>query len=217
MKKIKERVEFPDRLFITGTDTGVGKTLTAAILMAGLRGIYWKPVQSGLEEITDTDWIRNKTGLPDNHFCPETYRLRLPLSPHASAAHDGIRIDLEAFQVPVTMKSGHLIIEGAGGILVPLNDRDFMLDLMEKTGAQILLVSATSLGTINHTLLSIGQLRRRGLKIMGVVMNGEKNEGNREAIEHYGKVKVLAEVEPLAAIGPTTLKRCFKALFGEWE
>lgn len=213
MDKKKEPVEFPDRLFITGTDTGVGKTVVAAILMAGLRGIYWKPVQSGLEEITDTEWIKNKTGLPETHFHPETYRLRFPLSPHASAAHDGVRIHLEAFRVPVTAKSDHLIIEGAGGIFVPLNEKEFMVDLMDKTGAPILLVSSTVLGTINHTLLSIDQLRRRGLKIMGVIMNGKRNESNREAIEHYGKVRILAEVEPLPVIDPGSLKRCFEELF----
>lgn len=213
MNRKKERVEFPDRLFITGTDTGVGKTVTAAVLMAGLGGIYWKPVQSGLEEITDTEWVRKKTGLPESHFHPETYRLGLPLSPHASAAHDGIRIDLDAFQIPETAESGPLIIEGAGGIMVPLNEREFMVDLMEKTGAQILLVSPTTLGTINHTLLSLDQLRRRGLDVMGVVMNGEKNKSNREAVEHYGKVRVLAEIEPLPVIDPAGLKRCFDECF----
>lgn len=206
-------VEFPDRLFITGTDTGVGKTLVAAILMAGLEGAYWKPVQSGLEEITDTEWVRNRTGLPETRFFPETYRLRLPLSPHASAAHDGVRIDLDAFQIPRADKADHLIIEGAGGILVPLNEHCFMADLMEKIGAPILLVSPTKLGTINHTLLSIAELRKRGLEILGIIMNGEKNQSNREAIEHYGKVRVLAEVEPLPVIDPGSLKRCFEDLF----
>lgn len=209
----EDLIEFPDRLFITGTDTGVGKTVVAAILMAGLNGIYWKPVQSGLEEITDTEWIKEKTGLPDTRFCQETYRLRLPLSPHASAAHDGIRIDLEAFQIPVTEETDHLIIEGAGGLMVPLNEQDFMVDLMERTGARILLVSPTKLGTINHTLLSLAQLRRRGLTIMGIIMNGDRHQSNREAIEYYGKVRVLAEVEPLPVINPEVLKQVFEGLF----
>ncbi len=202
-------VRFPEGLFITGTDTGVGKTVVSAILMAGLGGVYWKPVQSGTEEITDTEWVRAKTGLPNTHFRPETYKLRLPLSPHASAAHEGVRIDLQEFQVPLTNKSEHLIIEGAGGIMVPLNEHCFIVDLMEKLGFPVLLVSPTSLGTINHTLLSLEQLRRRGLKVMGVVMNGPRNRSNRDAIEFYGKVGVLAEVEPLPSINPESLKRCF--------
>jgi dethiobiotin synthase len=199
--------EIPRQLFITGTDTGVGKTVVSAILMAGLEGKYWKPVQSGLEEMTDTDWIRAVTGLPENHFYPETCRLQRPLSPHASAAAEGIRIDLESFRLPDTEE--HLIVEGAGGIMVPLNETHLMLDLMKKLAIPVLLVARSELGTINHTLLSLEQMRRHGLEVFGVVMNGPKNPGNREAIEHFGKVKVLAEIEPMDAINAETLKRAF--------
>ncbi|MFC1532582.1 dethiobiotin synthase [Thermodesulfobacteriota bacterium] len=211
---------FPERIFISGTDTGVGKSVVSAILMKGLRGIYWKPVQSGLDEITDTEWIREKTGLPDNHFQPETYRLSLPLSPHASAAHDGVRIDLEAFQVPEIGRSDYLIIEGAGGIMVPLNEHCFMMDLMKKIASPVLLVSSSTLGTINHTLLSLAQLRRQELDVMGVVMNGPVNPLNREAIEYYGGVRVLAEIEPLPIINPQSLAQGFKKYFmslGKYE
>ena len=202
-------ISFPGRLFVTGTDTGVGKTMISSILMAGLRCKYWKPVQSGLDDITDMQWVRDNTGLPDSHFIPETYRLKLPISPHASAARDGIRIDLEKFQIPSIGKSDRLIIEGAGGIMVPLNETHLMVDLMKKLDSPVLLVSSTSLGTINHTLLSLSQLRRYGVEVMGVVMNGPKNSLNREAIEHYGKIRVLAEIEYLSAINPQSLKQCF--------
>ncbi len=199
--------EFPPKLFVAGTDTGVGKTVVSAILVAGLKGKYWKPVQSGLEEMTDTDWIRAATELLDNHFYPETYRLQRPLSPHASAAAENIHIELESFQLPKT--NDPLIVEGAGGIMVPLNKKHLMLDLMKKLNIPILLVARTELGTINHTLLSLEQLRRHGLEIFGVILNGPKNPGNRKAIEHFGKVKVLAEIEPMDAINSETLKHAF--------
>jgi len=207
-------IRLPNRMFITGTDTGIGKTVISAILVAGLKGSYWKPVQSGLEEITDTQWVREKTGLPDNHFHPETYRLRLPISPHASAANEGVRIDLKAFQIPEINESDYLIIEGAGGVMVPLNEHLFMLDLMKRIDIPILLVAGSSLGTINHTLLSLEQLRTRNLEVLGVVMNGPKNSGNREAIEHYGNIPVLAEVEPLPVIDPNILRQSFVKYFG---
>ena len=129
---------FPDRLFITGTDTGIGKTLVSAILLAGLNGKYWKPVQSGLEDITDTEWVKEKTGLDDKFFFPETYRLNKPLSPHASAEPDGIHIDMEEFVVPQIVEGETLIIEGAGGIMVPLNEKELMIDLMKKINAPAL-------------------------------------------------------------------------------
>jgi len=204
---------FPPVLFITGTDTGVGKTLVSAVLTAGLRAEYWKPIQSGLTEITDLQRVKEMTGLPDAHFHREIYRLKRPCSPHASAASEGVQIRLDAFKVPARRASRHLIIEGAGGIMVPLNDSQFMIDLMRKIGAPVLLVASSGLGTINHTLLSLKQLRREGLEVYGVVMNGPKNSSNREAIEHYGRVSVLAEVEPLEEINPKVLWKVFNRAF----
>lgn len=221
-------IEFPPRLFITGTDTGVGKTMVSAILLMGLGGTYWKPIQSGTEEGTDTGWVQRATGLGADHFLPETYRLRHALSPHAAAALEGVRIEMDAFRAPET--KGPLIAEGAGGVMVPLNERHFMLDLMERLGFPVLLVARRSLGTINHTLLSIEQLRRHGLEVFGVVMNGAPGAplsplplperkglplSNREAIAFYGKVRVLAEIEPLPKITPGTLRDAFDHYFGK--
>ncbi|MBN2420506.1 MAG: dethiobiotin synthase [Deltaproteobacteria bacterium] len=205
---------FPERIFVTGTDTGVGKTLVSAILLAGLNGKYWKPVQSGLEDITDTWWIKEKTGLDDSHFFPETYRLRLPLSPHASAEADGIRIELDSFKVPQTRDRETLIIEGAGGLMVPLNEKEMMIDLIKRCDAPALVVARSALGTINHTLLSIGQLRSYGIGIAGVVMNGPKNSSNRDAIEGFGNVTVIAEIEEIKEINIRSLKNSFKDYFG---
>ena len=206
-------LEFPSRLFISGTDTGIGKTVVAAVLVAGLSAEYWKPIQSGTDEITDTQWVREKSGLPEKKFHPESYLLKRPMSPHASAAEEGIRIDLDSIQVPENMKSAHLIMEGAGGIMVPLNEHQFMLDLMKKIGAPVLLVISSRLGTINHTLLSLEQLRRHGLEVFGAVINGVRNQSNRQAIEHYGKVSILAEIEPIPCIDPESLVQCFKENF----
>ena len=205
---------FPDRLFITGTDTGIGKSLLSAILLAGLESKYWKPVQSGLEDITDTEWVQEKTGLDETHFYPETYRLNKPLSPHASAMADGVSIKLGNFKVPQTLDEKTLIIEGAGGIMVPLNEKDLMIDLIKKCDAPALIVTKSSLGTINHTLLSISQLRSYGIEIFGVVMNGLRNSSNRDAIEHFGNVTVIAEIEEIKNINPESLKNGFRKYFG---
>lgn len=203
----------PPRLFITGTGTDVGKTVVAAILMAGTRGLYWKPVQSGLEEATDTQWIQHAVGLPEHHFTPERHRLRRPLSPHASAALDGVRIELADFQVPDPAPCDHLIVEGAGGVLVPLNDRHFMLDLILHLGLPVLLVASSRLGTINHTLLTLNALRSRQVPVVGVVLNGPRDDSNRRAIEHYGEIPVVAQIEPLPTLDTAALERVFARHF----
>ena len=182
--------------------------------MAGLSAIYWKPVQSGLEEITDTDWIRRATGLPDANFIPETYRLRHPLSPHAAAALDGVHIELERFNLPIPPPSTHLIVEGAGGIMVPLNAEHTMLDLINYLCLPVLSVARSTLVTINHTLLSLEQLQRHQVEVLGVVMNGPQNTDNRNAIQHYGNVPVLAEVGPLPPPDKCDLHSVFRCCFG---
>jgi dethiobiotin synthetase len=202
---------FPDRLFVTGTDTNVGKTVVSAILTLGLGATYWKPIQSGLEPITDTDYIRKVTQLDDTRFIPERFRLTQPLSPHASAAIDGVQIHLSDFQLPSTATS-HLIVEGAGGLMVPLNEHQFILDLIQHLNLPVCLVARSTLGTINHSLLSIAQLQRAEVPITGVILNGPKNPSNRDAIAHYGQVPILGELELLDAINPDTLKQAFDQL-----
>lgn len=204
--------EFPSNIFISGTDTGIGKTVVSAMMTLGLSATYWKPVQSGLEEETDTEFVKRVTGLPDTHFKPERYRLQEPLSPHASAAIDGVSISLDDFQLPDT-GSNNLVVEGAGGLLVPLNDDDMIIDLIEKFRLPVLLVVRSELGTLNHTFLSLEALRNRNIPIIGVVMNGPKNESNRKAIEKYGRVEVLGEIEPLQTLDPKTLKNEFNKIF----
>ena len=176
-------------LFITGTDTGIGKTITSAWLCKHWQADYWKPVQSGLDEQTDSQWV---TALSGATVHPETHRLQAPLSPHQSAELDGVKIQLTDFSLPNHVD--RLVVEGAGGVLVPLNWRHTMLDLMQHLGLCALLVARSGLGTINHTCLSLQALKAAQVPVLGVVMVGDPNPANREAIEHFGEVPVLAEL-----------------------
>lgn len=209
---------FPPAFMVTGTDTDVGKTVVSALLTLGLRAAYWKPVQSGLEPYTDTQRVQQLTGLDGSHFLPERFRLRSPLSPHESARRDGVEIWLEDFVLPTNHGKPHLIVEGAGGVLVPLNERDLLVDLIRYLHLPVVLVARSTLGTINHTLLSLEALRSRHIPIFGVILNGPKNPDNRQAIEDYGQVRVLAEIEPLTILNLDTLYQtithCFPDLPG---
>lgn len=204
---------FPKELFVTGTDTMVGKTFISSILCAGLKASYWKPIQSGLDTETDTAFVQRTSGLPASHFFQEGYSLNEPLSPHASARIDGVQIELSSFRLPA-YKTEHLIVEGAGGLMVPINDKHLVLDIIKQLQLPVLIVAHNRLGTINHTLLTVEKLRANGVTIFGIVLNGPKNEVNREAIEHYGKVQVLAELEPVEDLTPSGMATVFDKLFG---
>jgi dethiobiotin synthetase len=207
-------------MFITGTDTNVGKTVVSAIFMAGLDADYWKPIQSGTTDGTDSEWIQQVTGFTADRFIPERYRLSAPLSPHAAADIDKVHIDLDEIFLPDTHRSvidqefsPPMIVEGAGGIMVPLNDKDFMVDLIKKLRLPTIVVARSSLGTINHTVLTVNKLREEGVHVLGVIMNGLRNEVNRKAIEHYAQVKVLAEIEQISALSKTALESAFERSF----
>ncbi|CCB86305.1 MULTISPECIES: dethiobiotin synthase [Parachlamydia] len=201
---------FPSQFFVTGTGTDVGKTVVSAILTYGLKAAYWKPIQTGSEYGTDTFFVKKATQLPDHHFFSEAYCFSKPLSPHAAAKLEGVEIDLDLIKIPQTSLP-HLILEGAGGILVPLNSDQTLLDLLRLLNIPILIVASTTLGTINHTLMTIECLRNAGISILGVVMNGPKNDVNAHAISHYGKVTILAEIEPLASVSPQHLLHAYQA------
>jgi dethiobiotin synthetase len=189
------------KFFITGTDTGVGKTLVAATMTYALRACYWKPIQSGS---SDQAVIRELTGFSDAHFHPTQYAFRASLSPDQAALLENITIDINTCQPP--LMTNHLVIEGAGGVFVPLNEDDCMLDLMKKLAVPVVIVSRGQLGTINHTLLSIEALRRRDIPIHGVVFSGELNPDNQTAIEKWGKVKTLFHVPYFPSITPAVLQ-----------
>jgi len=190
--------------FVTGTDTDVGKTLVSAWLLSHLDACYWKPVQAGTEPETDSMTVRRLAELAEDRILPEAYVLKEPLSPHEAAKREGIVVDMNKLKAPACGRA--LIVEGAGGLMVPLNDTAFVIDLAAELRLPIVLVARSTLGTINHTLLSLEALRRRGLFIAGVVMNGPETPHNRVAIERYGKTQVLAEIPWLEAVTKDALK-----------
>jgi len=178
--------------FVTGTDTDVGKTVVCSWLMLALDGEYWKPVQAGLDGETDEDTVRRLTGLPDERFHDSSYRLKAALSPHEAARREGIDIDIDRITLPRHRRS--LIVEGAGGLLVPLNGESFVVSLIAKLGLPVILVARSQIGTINHTLLSLEALRARQIEIAGIVINGPANPANRDALANFGRVSIIAEL-----------------------
>lgn len=189
--------------FITGTDTDVGKTVVSAWAMLHLDADYWKPTQSGSDPITDTDVMKQLTGLPEARFHTETYNLTQPLSPHEAARRDGIVIDMKQFQLPETVRP--LIVEGAGGLMVPLNKDNLVIDLIKQLSLPAILVCRSGLGTINHTLLSLEALKTRNIPVAGIIMNGQKSPHNRHATEEYSNTPIIAEIDYLEDITPEAL------------
>jgi dethiobiotin synthetase len=203
----------PDRFFITGTDTGVGKTIVSALLCAALDALYWKPIQTGTREGTDRRSVMRLAHLPGRRTIPEIYRFAPPVSPHLASRRAGIRIDLRAIKMPRIAAHEHLIVEGAGGVLVPINATQQMTHLMRHFKLPVLLVSRTSLGTINHTLLSLAALGAARLDIRGVIMVGKQNRENRNAIEHYGRVPVIGTIPVLKTVDRGALLEVFRKHF----
>ena len=189
--------------FVTGTDTDVGKTVVSAWLVARLDAYYWKPVQAGNHPETDSAIVRRLTGAPPDRILPEAYVLSEPIAPHEAARRAGIAIDMERLVPPPCDRP--LVVEGAGGLMVPLTDDAFVIDLARELELPLILVTRSTLGTINHTLLSLEAIRRRGLTLAGVVVNGPETPHNRAAIERYGQVAVIAEIPWLDQLTPSTL------------
>ena len=180
------------KFFITGTDTNVGKTLFCSILMDKFLYDYWKPIQTGNKNDNDTIYIKKICKIPSNRFYKPAFSFRKSLSPHQAAKYENVSINLNNIKKPIT--NNPLIIEGIGGILVPLNNKNFIIDLIKKLKFPVIIVSRSTLGTINHTLMTIKILRQNKIKIYGVVLNGVMNKKNAQSIEHFGKVKVLAQI-----------------------
>ncbi len=203
---------FPPAFFVTATDTEIGKTFVSSMLVIGLAAGYWKPIRTGYP-YTDTEFVRDHTGLDDSHFFKESYLFAPHISPHEAARMEGVTIDLANIQMPDFRPLPHLVVEGAGGLMVPLNDKETILDLVRHLALPVLVVVRSTLGTINHTTLTVDKLRQHSVPILGVVMNGPKNESNRKSIEHYAQVPVLAEIEPMSTVTPSALKAAFHHYF----
>lgn len=180
------------RIFITGIGTGVGKTIVSAIVTEALQADYWKPIQTGSEEGTDSDTVRKLISNTVTKIHKEVFCLPLPVSPHAAAEAAKVHIQLNNISVPTTTNT--LVIEGAGGLMVPLNEKELMIDLIKKVQAPVILVVRHYLGSINHTLLSIDAIKQKGIPFAGIVYCGEANPSSEKAIEVFGKCKVLGRI-----------------------
>jgi len=185
-------------IFVTGIGTGIGKTLVSAALVEKLKADYWKPVQSGDLETSDTKTVKNLISNNISVFHPETYGLTQPFSPHKSAAIDKITIDENKFLLPKTDNT--LIVEGAGGLMVPLNDRFLIIDLIKHLQTPVILVTQNYLGSINHTLLSVDALKQRGMLIKGIIFNGIKDIYSKEYILDYTGLKLLGHIPEYPAV-----------------
>lgn len=199
------------RFVVSGTDTGIGKTVFSAALTAALDAHYWKPVQSGLDEETDTERVARLSGVARDRILPEAYRLSMPASPHLSARLDGIEIERERLAVPET--DGPLVIEGAGGLLVPLSERVVFADIFAHWQIPVILCARTSLGTINHTLLSIEAMRHRDIPIFGIVFIGDENRESRRIIVEMGGVRSLGRFPTLPDVTPEAVRNAFRDSF----
>jgi dethiobiotin synthetase len=200
-------------LFVTGTDTNVGKTVLSALLVAALGGTYWKPIQTGSSEGTDRQSVMRWADIPEEKTLPECYCFEPPVSPHLAAKKSGAKIRLDRISRPHLASSGPLIAEGAGGVLVPINDSQTMLDLMKHLAMPVVIASRSALGTINHTLLTVKALRDAGVEIRGVVMIGKENRDNERAVEHYGGVPVAGRIPFLETIDRNALLNVFRSNF----
>jgi dethiobiotin synthetase len=195
------------QLVIAGTDTDVGKTVVSALVVQGLGARYWKPVQSGLTEGSDTAWVQGLLGLPGERILPEAYRFQAPVSPHWAARMEGVRIAPEALALPRV--EGPLVVECAGGLMVPLHlggeGTLLQIDQLGAWGLPVLLVARSGLGTLNHTLLSLEALRHRAIPVLGLVLNGPVHPDNPPTLEAMGGVPVLAQLPPLQPLSAAGL------------
>ena len=198
----------PEQLVICGTDTDVGKTVVSALVVQGLGAHYWKPVQSGLEGGGDSGRLQALLQLPAARVLPEAYRLQAPVSPHWAAEREGLTIDPARLALPAL--AGPLVVETAGGLLVPLRRDWLQIDQLAAWGLPVLLVARSGLGTLNHTLLSVEALRRRSLPLLGLVLNGPPHPDNPATLAELAQLPVLAQLPPLA---PLTAA----ALAGQWQ
>lgn len=192
---------------VTGTDTDIGKTVFAAGLAGALGASYWKPVQAGIDPEGDKERVGALSGLPASHILPEAYRLTTPASPHLAARIDGVEISLDRLALP--QMDGPLVVEGAGGLMVPVSESLLMIDLFAHWGAPVILCARTGLGTINHSLLSIEALRARNVPIAGIAFIGEPHAENERIIPLLGKVRCLGRLPHLDPLDAQTLRQAF--------
>jgi len=199
------------RLVITGTDTGVGKTVFSAALADALDACYWKPIQSGLHEETDSETVLRLGRIPSQRILREAWRLKTPVSPHRSAEIDKVALAPRALEPP--KMNCPLIIEGAGGLLVPLTRHETFADIFARWQLPVILCARTGLGTINHTLLSLEAMRRRRIPILGIAFIGDAQLDTQRIIEKMGEIRILGRLPHLELLTPDNLRRAFREHF----
>lgn len=205
-------------IFVTGTDTNVGKTVVSAALLARYRAEvplkYWKPVQTGIEQDDDTREVVRLSAGHEGEVINDGVRLQHPVSPHLAARLAGTRITVRSLMDQINGRDQtRWIVEGAGGVLVPLNERETMAELIAALDLPVLIAARSGLGTINHTLMTIEVLRRRMLRVAGVVMVGDPNDENRLAIEKYGAAEVIAQMPRFDPLTPAAIARWVETEF----
>ena len=193
----------PLQIVVCGTDTDVGKTVVSAWLVQGLHATYWKPVQSGLDEGGDRDRICQLLNLPPERWLREAYAFRRPLSPHWAAECDGIELDPAGLGLPP--RNGPLVVETAGGLMVPLNRSWLQIDQLQRWQLPVVLVARSGLGTLNHTLLSLEALRHRSIPVLGLILNGPPHADNPGTLEQFGGIPILAQLPPLKTLDASSL------------
>ena len=203
-------------IVVTGTDTGIGKTVFSSGLAGFLGARYWKPIQSGLDEETDSEIVARLGGLSPDRILPERYRLQTPASPHRAAEIDGVVIDTQSLRVP-DVGADPLVIEGAGGLMVPLDRETLYIDLFAQWQLPVVLCARTALGTINHSLLSVEALRSRKIDILGIAFIGAENADTEATICSMAQVRRLGRLPWLSPLDATTLRSVFERCFSRGD
>ena len=198
-------------IVIAGIGTGIGKTIVSAVIVEALEADYWKPVQAGKDRGTDTEQVRDLVSNTKTFCHPETFNLTKPMSPYEGATIDGVEIDITKLKLPQT--ENYLVVETAGGLMVPLNNKDLNIDLIKQWNAPVILVSQHYLGSINHTLLSCYVLKSYGIILEGIIFNGEHNEQREKFIRDYTGATCIARISRQKRINQVVVKNCA----GEWK
>lgn len=198
-------------IVVAGIGTGIGKTLVSAIIVEALEADYWKPVQAGKDRGTDSEQVRELITNTKTFFHPEVYCLRKPASPYEGATIEGIIIDIKKLKLPET--NNYLVVETAGGLMVPLTEKDLNIDMIKLWDAPVILVSQHYLGSINHTLLSCHALKSYGITLGGIIFNGEQNEAREKFILDYTGADCIARVSRQKRVNHVVIKNCA----GDWK
>ena len=195
-------------IVICGTDTDIGKTVISALFVQGLNAFYWKPIQSGLLDGSDSNRVAKILNLPSEKIISEVYKFQAPVSPHWAAEKESQWIDPSLLTLP--RRKRPIIIETAGGLMVPLNRALLQIDHVKEWKLPIVLVARSGLGTLNHTLLSLEALKKRDVPILGIILNGDIHEDNSKTLEQFGEIKIIAQLPKLKEVSRRTLKE-------QWE